>query len=66
MDTWLVIHHQHGGAFAAALVESDHEPKDDEVIRALDLEHAPGQGESITVQLVDKADVPVLPATQPK
>jgi hypothetical protein len=59
-DLYIILHHHEYGT-TTGLVESDHEPGEDEVIRALGLDYEPDKGEWIEVSLVDKVEIVTLP-----
>ena len=62
MDLYVVIH-LHKLESTVGLVESDHEPGDDEVMRALDLVWS--TGDSVEIHLVQKTEIKTLPPLQP-
>ncbi len=64
-DLWIVLH-RHSNGIDARLVSSDHEPKDDEVIRMCGIDFVAGEGESIETYLVDESGIKVLPPFLPK
>lgn len=64
-DLWIVLH-RHANGIDARLVSADHEPKDDEVIRACGIDFAPSAGETIETYLVDEGGITVLPAQKVK
>lgn len=61
MDLWLIVVH-HPSGFTAGLVESDHEPGEDEAVGALDLECKTGD-DSIEIILMDRAEIKTLQLT---
>jgi len=60
-DLYIILHHHEYGT-TTGLVESDHEPGDDEVMRALDLFWS--TGDSIETYLVQKTEIKTLPPLQ--
>lgn len=62
IQTYVVLHHHRFGV-SIGLVESDHIPGDDEVIRALSLDFEGDREEWIEVEAVDTDNVPRLLAS---
>jgi len=63
MDLWL-IRHEHEYGTSVGLIESDHEPGEDECIKALGLDFEPEKGETIEVTFMDRMEIITLPATK--
>lgn len=60
MDLYITLH-RHEAGIDARLVNADHEPTDDEIIRACGLEFQPGKGETIETYLVDENGIKTIP-----
>jgi hypothetical protein len=62
MNLYIVTHHHRFGT-SVGLVESDHEPGEDEVIRALQLDYEPHKQEWIEINLVLQEEIARLKIT---
>ena len=62
VNLWIIVHHHRFGT-TIGFVESDHEPGEDEVIRALALDFERGREEWIEITVVEQDNIPRLPVT---
>ncbi len=64
-DLW-VIRHEHEYGVTLGFIESDHEPSEEECVKALGLDFEPDKGEFIEILYLDRTEIVTLPPTLAK
>ena len=62
MDLYVCAHHHECGV-SFGLIRSDHQPGEDEIVRALGWDFEAEKGEWIVMDKYDEADIKTLPPT---